>query len=490
MSTDLSAGTGSSRVTPAPGHDGRPPSRERPPGALLALGIAALFVLSVDAGLRVAENGFDLGSLARLGLVVGVLLAIVWLRRFEYFLLLVLVIRPVLDVAKSGGGIPVLPSALAGVLVLGVVLWLAGQAYAGTLRPVSLLGRLSLLLLSLMTVSAAFADDQIRSVLQVARLAAAVAVFLALEQLLTTTARRRRLVVACLLSTVIPIVIGAVQVLGAGGGKAEKGLSRLTGTFLHPNAYGFYLVLMLLVATAIYRHVSGWHRVLVAFVLVAGGAELLFTYSRGSWLAIVVGLLVIGAVQSRKLLVLMPVGLALVPLLFPSVLVRVSDLSQTTTTSGTPGNSLFWRLDHWITVLEGARGHELIGIGPGGSDVLGESVLPPHNDFLRMYVETGTFGFLTYLAVLASALFLCVRVLRRPGLQGLDRGLAVGTLACITAFSVGSIGGNLISQVVILLYLFSFLAVVSGLAHSTSRTPHPPRAVRDPQVRPLRSRAA
>ena len=444
------------------------PQHPSPVSALLrraALVLTALVVLllCVDAGVSTAQDGLGAATLVRAGLLAGGLLMVVWLRRFEYFLLAVLVLRPLLDITKVDGGPPILSSGVAALVVLGVLLWLAAQVYAGTLRRVSALGVLSVLLLAVMSLSALFADDRVRSLLQVARLAAAVAVFLAVEQLVVTRQDRRRVLLACYGSAVVPLLVGLQQFVAGSYLKQASGLGRVTGTFVHPNAFGFYLALLLIMGAAVFRHLEGWARVLVGSVLVLGTINLLLTYSRGSWIAVLVGVLVVGALQARKLLLLVPAGLVLVPLLAPSVLMRLSDLSQEETINGTPGNSFLWRVSHWGVVLRGARGHEFIGLGPSSSDFLGETVLPPHNDFLRMYVETGVLGLTVYLAVLGAMVALGLRALRSVPAPGLSRGIAVGVLACTVAFAVGSSGGNVVSQVVVLLYFFAFLALASGL---------------------------
>jgi putative inorganic carbon (HCO3(-)) transporter len=443
------------------------------PAALVG---AAVVLLCVSAGVSAGTNGYDSGTLLRIALVLGGLLVVVWLRRFEFFLLAVLVVRPVLDIAKAGGGPPVLSSAVAALVVLGVLLWLAAQVHAGTLRRVSLLGRLAVLLLVVMTASALLADDQVRSLLQVARLAAAVAVFLAVEQFAVGERNRRRVLLACYASAVVPLLVGLQQFVTGSYLKESSGLGRVTGTFLHPNAFGFYLALLVIMGAAVFRYLDGVARILVGAVLVVGTAELLLTYSRGSWITVVAGLLVVGVLQARKLLLLLPAGLVLVVLAAPSVLTRLSDLSQEETINGTPGNSFLWRVNHWGVVLEGARGHEFLGLGPSSSDYLGAEVLPPHNDFVRMYVETGVLGTTVYIAVIIAALVMARRALRAVPDRELGRGVAVGAIGCTIAFVLGSFGGNLISEVVVLLYLFTFFALASSLTTRGPVTPpRPPR---------------
>lgn len=427
----------------------------------MLVGLAAA-VLVVSAGVSAGTNGYDTATLLRIGLVLGGLLMVVWLGRFEYFLLAVLVVRPVLDITKAGGGAAVLSSGIAALVVLGVLLWLAAQVHANTLRPVSVLGRVAVLLLAVMTVSAVFSDEQVRSLLQVARLAAAVAVFLAVEQFATGDRARRRILLACYASALVPLLVGVQQFASGSYLKQSSGLGRVTGTFLHPNAFGFYLVVLLIMGAAVFRHLDGVARVLVGVVLVGGTVELLLTYSRGSWVSVVVGLLLVGALQSRKLLLLVPAGLALVVVLVPSVLTRLSDLTAAETINGTPGNSFLWRISHWGVVLAGARGHEFLGIGPSASDFLGDEVLPPHNDFVRMYVETGVLGVTVYIAFIIAALVTAARALRAVTGHELGRGVAVGAIGCTGAFVFGSFGGNLISEVVVLLYLFAFLALASS----------------------------
>src|SRR3954451_8792367 len=444
-----------------------PTALRRAPAALVGI---AVLLLCVSAGVSAGTQGFQPGTLLRIAAVLGVLLVVIWLRRFEYFLLAVLVLRPILDIAKVGGGPPVLSSGVAALVVLGVLLWLAAQFHVGTLRRVSLLGQLSILLLAVMTVSSLLADDRVRSLLQVARLSGAVAVFLAVEQLATSHRSRRRVLLACYASAIVPLLVGVQQFASGTYLKESNGLGRVTGTFLHPNAFGFYLVLLLIMGAAVFRYLHGTARLLVAAVLVGGTVELLWSYSRGSWISVVVGVLLVGALQSRKLLLLVPAGLALVVVLIPSVTTRLSDLSQADTINGTPGNSFLWRISHWGVVLAGARGHEFLGIGPSSSDFLGDEVLPPHNDFVRMYVETGVLGTVVYLAFIVAALLMAWRALRAVPRPELGRGVAVGAMGCTVAFAVGSFGGNLISETVVLLYFFAFLGLASSI---TTRPPGP-----------------
>ena len=442
------------------------PDQERPPRAQrlgVALGVLAVLVLAVETALTVGAEGFGTGAVTRLAGVLVLLTAALWLGRFEWFLLVVLATRTVMDVAKASGDSPVVASAVAALLVLGAVFWLAAQSRAGLLLRPSTLTFCGVALLAIMSVSALFAADPVRSLLQVARLAAAVAVLAVVEQMALRSAARRRILVAFLLSALVPLAVAFVQQATGSFAKLSNDLGRVTGTFLHPNALGFYLVLVVLLAMSVHPHARGRLRGLTAVVVVAGSVGLLLTYSRGSWVAFVVGVVVVGLLQTRKLLLLLPAGLALVPVVAPSVLQRLADLQREETLSGTPGNSLLWRVDHWGELLRHTTGHELLGLGPGEADFLGDEVLPPHNDFVRMFVETGLAGLVAYVALLVAIVVLLRRALTHPAVTGLGRGLVVAASAATAAFVVNSIGGNLISQLAILLYFFTLLGLASAV---------------------------
>ena len=94
-----------------------------------------------------------------------------------------------------------------------------------------------------------------------------------------------------------------------------------------------------------------------------------------------------------------------------------------------------------------------------------------------MYVETGVLGFVVYVALLVAALVMAVRGMRALPDRTLGRGVAVGAVACTVAFIVGSVGGNLISSVSMLLYLFAFLALASTLPTARPVPARPPASV-------------
>jgi putative inorganic carbon (hco3(-)) transporter len=109
------------------------------------------------------------------------------------------------------------------------------------------------------------------------------------------------------------------------------------------------------------------------------------------------------------------------------------------------------------------------GLGMKMSEYTTDSSRPPHNDFLKVYIEAGVIGLITYLGVLVTLLRAGAKALRASQ-SGLSRGVAVGFMACLAALVVESLGGNMVGQVAAIWYFFAF-AAVGAVAHVLAEEP-------------------
>lgn len=425
--------------------------------------LAAVMILVVVTTVALTSDDPGPTWALLIGGVLALCLAFVAVSSFQTFVLIVLLVRPALDWPKSVGLDPngLLNVGAAGLLVVASVLWLAAQGRNGTRRPVSRLSVALLAMLGALALATALSQGRAVSLESFLKTATAVVAFLVLEQLLRTRRQVELVLAAVLGSAVFPLVIGAYQALSGNYSRSADGLGRISGTLVHPNSFGFFLVIIITLAVAVLPHVRTGQRWLLSMLVVACGVELLLTYSRGGWVTLLLALLVIGILQSRVLLLAIPVAVGAVLLLLPNVAVRFTDLEQAESATGTAGNSLLWRFDQWESSLALADGRFWTGIGPGMSDVF--LSLPPHNDGVRMYTEAGIIGLVTYLVVLVALLVLAVRCVRSAP-AGLPRGVAVGAAGISLAFVIDSSAANLISQIVILIYVFTVAAAAQALA--------------------------
>jgi putative inorganic carbon (HCO3(-)) transporter len=321
--------------------------------------------------------------------------------------------------------------------------------------------------LGISIVSAVAADRPLESLAESGRIATAVVMLLALHQLLRDDLRVRQVLTACYVSAVVPLAMAVYQTL-AGSGLGTEGISRVRGTFAHANALGFYLVLLLVMGTALVPHVTRKVRPLLLPLLWASAIVVIVTYSRGSWFALIIGLIVVAVLQTPRL-ILPVLGLAIVVALsVPPVTARLLDVEVGPSVAGIQGSSLAWRFDYWARVIDLANDSPLVGIGPKMTQYVTDEAKVPHNDFLRAYVETGALGLTAYATVVVALIHTARTALRRA-VAGFDRGVAVGFAGCVASFLLFSVGENLMSQVVVLWYFMAFAAAAIHVTRSTAR---------------------
>lgn len=257
--------------------------------------------------------------------------------------------------------------------------------------------------------------------------------------------RARVWIVAVVASSVWPAIVSIHQGLTYTGhhsrwGAAGPGQNRLLGTLGHPIFYGVYLCAIIALAIYLFRSTDRKRPHAAFGLLVIGSLALLFfSYSRGPALAAVVSLIALAILARREPQRWRAGLIGLAVLFFAIVLLasRVQDLfepslyrlmepvpteqADTPLATQTPPaaeptqtgqdtsedfltrdqNSLSWRLNLWRFAVMLALERPLVGLGLGGFSqqsprLVGWSVTP-HNDFVRVFAETGILGLVAFL---------------------------------------------------------------------------------------------
>ena len=239
---------------------------------------------------------------------------------------------------------------------------------------------------------------------------------------------------AVYVSLAIPALVGAYQVVTKTGYHVSASFSRVRGTFDHPNPFAIYLTMLIIMGVALVLKVQrrSVKLLLLGAIGLSAALFLLLTYTRSAWIATLAGLLVVAFYQGKRLLPIMGFAVVLVVLLVPSVAERFSDLSTETTQSGAAGNSLVWRFEYWQQALELSE-NPIAGAGLRTVQASTDVSKEPHNDFIRVYVETGLIGlsaYLWFLVSLARSARRSIRHTRSP----LEHSVAVGFAGCLAAF--------------------------------------------------------
>lgn len=497
MSTDLTPATGHESPEPEPRPAGTPAGSAAPApaqpqavaspavmlGLSLALGAVAV-VAAVVAGYGMAE-GDKLRSVLPLALMVGLVVGALALTRFKAFVLLLLAIRPSIDLIKlsgdptgtagSAGTVPrgVDPSSMLAVLFLvAALLWWAARAAEGK---ATVPGRLGWALVAFGATSYLSVIGSARpasSALEATRILSVVVMFLVLEQLLRDERSVRVVLGTCFVGLLFPLAYTLFGILtGNPPSEVAGSFSRLTGPFNQSNTFSRYLAFMIIMAVALYPHVGRRLRLPAVAVVALSGIFLVMTLTRTGMLGAVIGVALVALFQGRhRILLGMGVFGVIALLVLPGVGERFGtvDASSELGSTSPTGNTVEWRLEYWAEVLPLANENPVTGIGLTMTQYGTAAQKQPHNDFLRAYVETGIVGFATFLGVifsLVSTTWAAVRVSPRGSPR---RAVAAGAFGCAVAFSLSAAFANVMSNVVSLWYLFAFAAAATWVLRSAT----------------------
>lgn len=224
-------------------------------------------------------------------------------------------------------------------------------------------------------------------------------------------------------SFILPAIYGFYQLIGHGG-TALGGFNRIFGTFVHPNPFSFYLAMIITLFTCQSLVTAGKRRRLSVAIVAAAGILLVGTLTRIAWVGTIVALLTIGALRSRRLLILVPLAVVLVAVAFPYTVARVGNVVGDPASTGVQDRFEIWGLTfhYWMDATQARDGsvvtmmNRLGGLGPGTVDFLtarreGGSY-SAHNDYIRVLSEYGVFGLTLYALLLMVMLVSGYRAFR------------------------------------------------------------------------------
>jgi O-antigen ligase len=265
-----------------------------------------------------------------------------------------------------------------------------------------------------------FAQDKPGAVMALARYAAYFALAGAVSAVCVRPANRRILSWAVASGTAVTVVQATMQYLRPSHMVASFGFSdavaaRVIGSFGNPNAYAEYLVVALaIVASLLLTEERAW-RWAAGVVLAGGMVAFALTYTRGSWLALLVGALVASAIVDIRWSLAFTAGGAALLALVPGGLARLTSIF-------TARGGAAVRLPLWRTALHMIGLHPITGVGLGGylkaltAQVKATpGIVPPgtelfsaHDSYLMVTAETGIPGGLAFV-------WTVVRILRSCG---------------------------------------------------------------------------
>lgn len=136
-------------------------------------------------------------------------------------------------------------------------------------------------------------------------------------------------------------------------------------------------------------------------------ACLMYTWSRGAWVGVVLGIGFFLILKDRRWLALCVAGLLLMPSVLPA-----SVLSRLTSIGNVKDSSTAYRVSVWIGSIRLIREYWFSGIGLGSDAFLrvyphyalggADFALHSHNFYLQWIVDMGIFGLFLYAGIIAT----------------------------------------------------------------------------------------
>jgi O-antigen ligase len=223
---------------------------------------------------------------------------------------------------------------------------------------------------------------------------------------------------------------GIMLFLKATGGTLDLGIlaaepdaeGRLSGTVGGPNQSADFLVMWLALSVSLlFTRVPSWVKVIAVMAFLGALPPLLFTYSRGGWIACALAITLIGLVAWWRgwvpLYIPFIAGLLAITaavLAWPIIVARIF---------GDDGGSAEarWPLMHLALLV--IRDHPFFGVGANNlairypdyltSEFSGEWIKVVHNKFLLVWSEIGTVGFVAFVWFLCDTLVRGWRVIQK-----------------------------------------------------------------------------
>ncbi len=262
---------------------------------------------------------------------------------------------------------------------------------------------------------------------------------------------------ALLLSFIVPALTGLYQLIFQEG-SIIQGVHRIRGTFVHPNPFSFYLVLMAGLAYWKLRTADrgvGW---MLLLLLITGLLIATFSFTGAGMFGVAVLVCVLGeSPRLRHAAVPALLVFALLFLLTPTGQKRLGSVMKWENLdeierTGKETSSMVWRLLNWRFILRTWNKSPWLGYGLQSAPTVNPNRVDhgqgpgqdPHNDYLRFLLDTGLIGFIWFLAWLGftgQALWRAAAAADSPP----ARRLAWIALAMYAAWLAGSFNDNLIT---------------------------------------------
>jgi O-antigen ligase len=313
-------------------------------------------------------------------------------------------------------------------------------------------------------ISLALARDELLAGLTVTlRLATALAIYAVLLYKLDSM-KKVKWVIAAIVTAQVWLTINAL--LGyAPGGSVESSGTEIAR--LGHSGVGVYLALISILCLVFLLDArTNPSRLLWGGLTGLFGVALFLSYGRAAWIGFLVGVVFVGLMKHRKLLVFLPLLLILAMVVAPSVFQRFTEIDLSNLDDWNSG-TFASRLQLWQASLQVYTTRPLLGVGFGieryrVGEYLGRYEWMIHSDYVSILVGTGLVGFLLFVFWQGQWLAELLKVYRGAELE-YEKTIALAVLAIFVSSLVFRITDNVVQTTEKFYPLCALIAVALAL---------------------------
>lgn len=245
--------------------------------------------------------------------------------------------------------------------------------------------------------------------------------------------------------------------------------TRVISTFDNPNVLAEYLILTIPITFALLWNANSIFKKLL-FLLSAAiqGLCILLTFSRGGWLGIFLAMLIFAIFVDRRLFLLyIAGGVGLIALSPKAIMTRISTIGNM------EDSSISYRFPLWKATIDMIKDYWINGVGLGLNAF--KAVYPrymrqgivavhSHNIFLQMFVESGIFGIIGFIAFIFSSIRLNLITFAK-GIDIKMKRISISVFASIAGIFLHGLVDNIFfsDRIVLMLWVLISLGITGYL---------------------------
>lgn len=230
---------------------------------------------------------------------------------------------------------------------------------------------------------------------------------------------------------------------------------RISGpfSFLGPNELGvFYSMYTFLLLSVSYFIENRKIRYFVLFVCACNTYPILFSYSRAAYTSALAGILILGVLKDRRLLLLLVVLVLFYSYILPNSVVErinmtfidkgeIADISDQSSALDVGGVTLdtVGRKDLWERAMGYFNQHPFVGIG--FDTFRHREGMITHSLYLKILAEQGLLGAIIFLLFTMTILCQSYKLFKHSKSK-LGQGIGLGLFTCVIVHLVGSLTGD------------------------------------------------